>query len=63
MKYLVYLKIFRTMDVEIEADTPEEAREKGESEAYVPGLCWQCAQHIELSDEPGEITAIEEVED
>jgi hypothetical protein len=34
---------------EVEADSPEEARDKAREQAYV-SLCHQCAHHLDLGD-------------
>lgn len=57
MKYTVALTSGATTVIDVEADTPEEAREKACEEAYV-GLCHQCAHDVTVGDEwePVEVT-------
>lgn len=47
-KYSVAIEVHATMYVEVEADSEEEAKEKAETEAYEPTLCWQCANDVEI---------------
>jgi hypothetical protein len=49
MKFRIWMKAYASGSVEVEAETREEAIEKGENEFYA-GLCHQCAREIELGD-------------
>lgn len=57
MKYTVVLASSSTTVIDVEADTPEEARERACNEAYV-SLCHQCSDSVEVGDdwEPTQVT-------
>lgn len=50
MRYSVSMSGYASTVVYVEADGPDEAREKAEQEVYV-SLCHQCAGHADIGDE------------
>lgn len=61
MKFNVIVLVTGTVTVEVEADNPEQAREKVWDNYEAPCLCHQCARTVEM-DDGAEIFKIEAVE-
>lgn len=53
MNYLVVAQIAASMALDIEADSPEEALEKGYDEVGMPSICHQCSDKIEIGEPYG----------
>lgn len=58
--YIVYYEVYAQTYVEVEADTPEAAREAADKQIERPSVCYQCAAHLDIND-LGEILSVEEV--
>lgn len=50
MKYTVLLQSAAGTWVDVEADTPQEAAQRGEEDAHV-SICHQCAGQVDVGDE------------
>lgn len=50
MKYMVCVLIDASKTIEVEAESPEEAKEKAMNEIGVPSICHQCSREVELGD-------------
>jgi hypothetical protein len=50
MKYRVLFTVGATVQVEVEADNEEEAKEKAWEVAEAPCLCHSCADQVETGD-------------
>ena len=61
--YEVTFQVFGTLTTTVEAEDFEQAKEKAYDSAYVPSLCYQCSNEIELHDDVGEIIDIYKVEE
>jgi hypothetical protein len=60
-RFSVMFEVFSSTIVEVDAETPEEAREKASEQVSVPCLCWQCAKELD-ANEIGEVLEVLEVE-
>ena len=50
MKYQVILTIDASIDIEVEADSEEEAEQLAYEKAKRPCLCHQCSREVQLGD-------------
>ena len=49
-KYRVTMLVDATVDVVVEAESEEEAKDKALINAYAPTLCHQCSDDLEVGD-------------